>query len=51
MATGKVLEYRRNAELRHKKADRAPTEYFAEQFRKLAKHWRELEEYAADKGF
>jgi hypothetical protein len=26
-------------------------QYFAEQFRKLAQHWRELAEYAEDKSF
>jgi hypothetical protein len=51
MATEKVLVYRKNAELCEEEAERAPTAYFAEQFRKLAQHWRELAEYAEDKGF
>jgi len=51
MVSSKALEYRKNAELCEEEAERAPTEYFAEQFQKLAQHWRELAEYAEDKGF
>jgi hypothetical protein len=51
MVSSKALEYRKNAELCEEEAERAPTEYFAEQFQKLAQHWWELVEYAEDKGF
>jgi hypothetical protein len=51
MVSSKALEYCKNAELCEEKAEHAPTAYFAEQFRKLAQHWRELAEYTEDKGF
>jgi uncharacterized protein YozE (UPF0346 family) len=49
--SSRALEYRKNAELCEEEAEHAPTAYFAEQFRKLAQHWRELAEYIEDKGF
>jgi hypothetical protein len=51
MVRSKALEYRENADLCEQQAERAPTSYFAEQFRKLAQHWRELAEHAEHKGF
>jgi len=51
MVSSTALKYRKNAELCEEEAERAPTAYFAEQFRKLAQHWRELAEHAEDKGF
>jgi len=51
VASSKALEYRKNAELCEREAERAPTAYFAEEFRKLAKHWRELAGYAEDNRF
>ena len=51
MVSSKALEYRENAVLCEKEAARVPTLYFAEQFRKLAQHWREFAKHAEDKGF
>jgi hypothetical protein len=51
MVSSKAAEYRENAELCEKEAEHAPTSYYAEQFRKLAQHWRELAEHAEDKVF
>jgi len=45
------LEYRKNAELCENQAERAATSHVAEEYRKLARQWREMAEHADHNGF
>jgi hypothetical protein len=46
MASSKASEYRENAELCEKQAERAPSSHLAEEYRKVANQWRAMADHA-----